>query len=147
MPEKKKEGEKKANFFTPLMTEFRKKDIMQIIVGASLIAVFFGFSSEMRKLGESLPLANLIGLVIFSLSFISIFVYYHYHHQRNHAHHKREFFKRVLSTYFIPFIITSILLTLIQEAPWLTDFAVTLKRIIIVTLPSSMSAAITDSLH
>ena len=63
----------------PLMIEFRPRDVMQIIVGATILAVPVAFTEETWKLGESLPLFNVISLALVSFLFIAAFVYYNYY--------------------------------------------------------------------
>ena len=58
---------------SPLMVEFRLRDLMQIIVGASILAVPVAFTEETWNLGAQLPLANVLGLSILSLLFIAFF--------------------------------------------------------------------------
>jgi len=127
----------------PFMVEFYPRDVVQVIIGAVLLAIPVGFTEETWNLGETLPLANVIGFLILSLLFIAIFVYYNYY--RTHLKkHKYEFFKRVISTYIISFLVVAMLLTLIQRVPWTLDLTLALKRTIIVTFPASLSAAIAD---
>ena len=52
--------------------------------------------------------------------------------------------KRACSTYFISFMVVALLLTLIQRTPWNTDWIIAFKRVVIVTFPASMSAAVAD---
>ena len=60
---------------SPLMVEFRPRDMMQIIVGASVLAVPVAFTEETWNLGAQLPLANVLGLNI-SASFNSAVTIY-----------------------------------------------------------------------
>jgi uncharacterized membrane protein len=60
--------------------------------------------------------------------------------------HIWEYVKRVASIYFFSLLIVGILLTLIQQCPWGTDGLLAIKRILIVSFPASMSAAISDAL-
>jgi uncharacterized membrane protein len=125
--------------------EFRSRDLMQVIIGSAILAVPVGFTEETWKLGESLPIANIIGLLALSLLFISLFTYYHYY--RHHIKSQwDEFIKRVLSTYIVSFIVVAALLTLIQRTPWATNAVLAFKRIVIVAFPSSMSAAVADTI-
>ena len=125
--------------------EFRSKDIMQIIIGSAILAVPVGFTEETWRLGESLPIANIIGLLALSLLFISLFTYYHYY--RHHLGNQwDEFTKRVFSTYIVSFIVVAALLTLIQRTPWATNAMLAFKRVVIVAFPSSMSAAVADTI-
>jgi uncharacterized membrane protein len=129
--------------FIPL--EFRSQDVLQIIIGASILSIPVGFTEETWALGESLPLANVLGFLVLSLLFISIFTYYHYY-KNKFKENFSEFFKRVISTYLISFLIVALVLTLIQRTPWTTDWLLAIKRTIIVAFPASMSASIADTL-
>ena len=129
----------------PIVHEFRIKDILQVIIGAGILAIPVGFTQETWDLGASLPLPNTIGFIVLSVLFIAAFAYYHYH--RHHLkEHKNELIKRVLFTYIASFLVVAILMTLIQKAPWQTDWILAFKRVVLVTFPSSMSAAIADTL-
>jgi uncharacterized membrane protein len=128
---------------SPLMLEFKIKDMLQVMVGASILAIPVGFTEETWSLAASLPLLNVLGFLALSLLFISSFVYYNYYRD-NLKGQFDEFVKRVASTYFISFIIVALILTLIQRTPWTTDIILALKRVIIVAFPASMSAAVAD---
>lgn len=126
---------------------FRLRDILQVIIGASILAVPVGFTEETWGLGENLPILNTLGLLALSLIFISTFTYYHYHHHKHtQKEHKKTLVKRIVLTYLFSFIVVSIILMLIERAPWLSAFLVALKRVIIVTFPASMSAAVADTI-
>lgn len=124
---------------------FQGKDILQILIGASILAVPVGFTEETWHLAEIMPITNIIILMLISMSFIAIFTHFHYY-KKGVKGHRKEFFKRVISTYILSFIIVATLLTLILKAPWSTNFMLALKRTIIVTFPATMSAAIADVL-
>jgi len=128
---------------SPLMVEFHPKDVLQVVIGASILAVPVGFTEETWNLGKTLPLKNVVGLLLLSLLFISAFVYHNYY-KNILKDHLGEFVKRVCSTYLISFIVVALLLTLIQRTPWNTDWIIAFKRVVIVTFPASMSAAVAD---
>src|SRR6056297_3101296 len=65
--------------FTPLMVEFRPRDLMQVLVGASILAVPVAFTEETWVLGDKLPLENVLLLSGLSLLFISGFVYFNFY--------------------------------------------------------------------
>lgn len=132
---------------TPLMPEFHRKDILQVIVGASILAIPVGFTEETWHLGEILPLPNTIILLFISILFISTFVYYNYYMQHGIKNHYKNFIVRSISTYILSFIVVAILLTTIEKAPWIADTVLALKRTIIVSFPSSMSAAVADMIR
>jgi uncharacterized membrane protein len=127
------------------MVELKPRDIMQIIVGASILAIPVGFTEETWNLGARLPLNNVLALAMISLIFISLFVFFNFYRFQLRGY-VFEYIKRVGAIYVISLLVVGILLTLIEKCPWGTDNIVALKRMIIVAFPSSMSAAISDTL-
>lgn len=129
---------------SPLMVEFYPRDLIQIIVGASILAIPVAFTEETWRLGELLPLSKVLGIMVLSLFFISAFVYYNFYRKEHLREHWDELLKRVLSTYVISLIVVALILTLIEKAPWSTDHLLAIKRVILVAFPASMSAAVAD---
>ena len=138
-----KTGKLVQKIMNPVMLEFYPRDIVQVLIGATLLAVPVAFTEETWRLGETLPNISFFGLFILSMTFISIFVYYNYYRNK-FKEHWNEFVKRVMSTYIFSFLVVGLILFLIQKAPFQTDLLLALKRIVIVTFPASMSAAIAD---
>lgn len=130
---------------SPLMVEFHAHDLVQVMVGASILAIPVGFTEEVWQMGNHLPFSRVFGIGLLSLFFISAFVYYN-SYQNHIAKHWDEFIKRVLTTYVLSLLIVALILTLVQVTPWQADFAVALKRVILVAFPASMSAAVADML-
>ena len=130
----------------PLMLKFKPRDILQIIVGSSILAIPVAFTQETWDLGKTLPLLNVFGFLLLSILFISLFVYYNYYRGKLRENFD-EFSKRVISTYVFSFIVVAVLMTLIQGAPWATDWVLAFKRITIATFPASMSAAVADMIR
>ena len=129
----------------PLMVEFYPRDVIQVIVGATLLAVPVMFTEEVWQLSKILPITNVLTIGFLSLIFVGLFVYYNYY--REHIKSEWvEFIKRVVTTYFISMVVVGLLLFLINKASFDTDWIITLKRIIIISLPASMSAAVADIL-
>jgi uncharacterized membrane protein len=126
--------------------EFHFKDILQVMIGASILAIPIGFKEETWMLGETLAAKNVIAIVVLSVVFISAFVYYNYHRHHPVKTHMDVYIRRVVSTYLLSFLVVALIMTLIDAAPWFTEFAVALKRVAIVSFPASMSATITDVL-
>ena len=133
-------------FINPLMVELYPRDLVQIIIGATLLAIPVGFTEETWRLGEVLPMLNVVVIGLISLLFISTFVLYNYYSSTSIKGHVDEFIKRIMGTYLISFFVVGILLTIIQRAPWTTNWILAFKRIIIVAFPASMSAAVSDML-
>lgn len=129
--------------------EFELKDFMQIIIGASILAVPVGFTQEIWTLAETLPWINVIGISVLSMSFISFFVYYHYHkihHMRGASGHWKHFFRRAIGTYLLSLLVVGIILSLVQINHFILDFTTAVRKTIMVALPASMSAMIADTI-
>lgn len=144
MQKKKVNGNSVISTLVP--HEFNLKDVLQVIIGAAILAIPVGFTEETWKLGVELPLWNVMGFLLLSLLFIGTFVFYNYHHKSHMDASWDEFAKRIAATYIFSFLVVAILLTLIQKAPWITDIALAFKRTILVTFPASMSAAVADTI-
>ncbi len=129
----------------PLMVEFRPRDLMQVIVGASILAVPVAFTEETWNLGATLPLSNVVGLSALSLLFIALFVYFNFYRFAFRGQ-SVEYCKRVISIYIFSLLVVGLILTLIQKCPWGSDSVLALKRILIVAFPASMSAAVSDTI-
>jgi uncharacterized membrane protein len=129
----------------PLRTEFRPKDLLQVIIGASILAVPVGFTEETWRLGGELPMQNILILSSISIIFIGTFVYYNYY-RKNFSKHWGEYAKRVLSTYLFSLGVVAGFLTLIGVAQWDIDLMLSLKRVILVSFPASMSAVVADTI-
>jgi uncharacterized membrane protein len=129
----------------PLRVEFRLRDMMQIIVGASILAVPVAFTEETWQLGQKLPLANVLCLSLFSIVFIALFTYFN-SYRFNFKGHIRNYCLRVGATYLFSLLVVGGLMTIIQQCPWTTDFLLALKRVLIVAFPASMSAAVSDTI-
>jgi uncharacterized membrane protein len=62
MPKKKNEVQ------NLLLHAFELKDILQVIIGATILAIPVGFTEEAWRLGENLPWLNIIGLFLLSMN-------------------------------------------------------------------------------
>ncbi|MDP2672535.1 MAG: DUF2391 family protein [Nanoarchaeota archaeon] len=130
----------------PFFHEFHLKDVLQVIIGASILAIPVGFTREVWEFGETLPMINIFGFMILSLLFISLFTYYHYHREHGLKKYHKHFTRRVILTYVLSFFVVAVILSLIQKAPWQTDWVLAFKRIVLVTFPASMSGTIADAI-
>ena len=129
----------------PIIPEFRLRDVLQVLIGATVLAIPIGFTQETWDLGITLPLANVFGILLLSVIFISMFTYYQYH-RSSEGKHVPSLIKRIVGTYVLSFIVVSLILGLIQVTPWTSDSLLAFKRVVIVTFPASMSAVIADTL-
>lgn len=123
---------------------FNSEDAIQVCVGAFALAVPVSFSQEAWQLGNTLPLANLLLLMILSFLFLSAFAYQSVF-QSNIRHRYPVFFFRVVIAYTIAAVVVALVLLSLDKLPLLSDPIVALKRIIVITMPASMGAIVVDS--
>ncbi len=139
----------KAQPFEKLMeppkTKFGLRNILQAIVGATILAIPIGFTEETWRLGENLPMWNIIILFFMSIFFVTLFAY-RYFKKRVQKFYWYDLVKRVGSIYLVSFIVVALILFIIQKAPWNSDILLSFKRTIIVAFPSSLGATIAGSL-
>ena len=129
----------------PLMVEIRLRDVVQILVGSALLAIPVAFTEEAWRLGQTLPVVNVVAVSVISLVFIAVFV--HLHSYRGYiGEYLFEYLKRVIATYVISLIVAATILTMIQKCPWTIDWVLSVKRVIIVAFPASLSATLADTL-
>ena len=129
----------------PLMVEFRAQDVCEIAAGACVLAIPIAFTEEVWRLGEELPWANVIGIVIASIFTVALFVYFVFYkgHLRGNT---LKFLSRTITSYLITVLVVVVILTLFQKCPWQSDPATAIRRVILVGFPACFSATVVDSL-
>lgn len=123
---------------------FNVEDAGQIFVGAFALAVPISFSEEAWRLGETLPLGNLMMLVSLSLIFLSLYTYESVF-QRNVSQRKGVFVFRIVSAYLMAALVVALVLLCIDKLPILSDPYTSLRRVIVIAMPASMGAIVVDS--
>ena len=145
-----KKRETFAKAVNPIEAGFTLHDILQVIVGAFVLAVPVGFTEEVWNLGATLPKINVVSIIALTLFFIGIFTYYSYHRQHMHAnlkYHVVEFTKRVITTYVISFVIVAILMASIGITPLIPSATSAFNIIVLVTFPAAIGAVISDRIR
>ncbi|MEX3070270.1 DUF2391 family protein [Vibrio alginolyticus] len=123
---------------------FNLEDASQVLVGAFALAVPISFSEEAWRLGESLPMTNLLMLLSLSVIFLSFFAYQSVFQSRI-RHRVSIFIFRVFIAYSIAAVVVALVLLCLDKLPLLTEPLVALKRVIVITMPASMGAIVVDS--
>lgn len=123
---------------------FNLEDASQVAIGAFALAVPISFSEEAWKLGETLPLANLLLIFILSVVFLIFFAYENVF-QANIKYRIPIFVSRIFIAYFIAALVVALVLFSLNKFPLITEPALALKRLIVITMPASMGAIIVDS--
>ena len=129
----------------PLMVEMRLRDVAQLVVGACVLAIPVAFTEEVWVLGQHLPNMTVAGFAAISIIFLSLFTYFIFY-QDHLRGHERAFLLRVTVAYVATLTVSALILTLLGKCPWLTEPAVAVKRVVLVTFPASFSATVVDSL-
>ena len=129
----------------PLEVEFRLRDVIQTIVGASILAIPAAYTEETWNLGSELAHSNIIGIAVLSITFIAIFVYYNFY-KSYFAEFRSQFILRVVGTYLVSLVVVAVLLALVDKTPWGVDNLLAIKRIIVVGFPAAMSATVVDAI-
>ncbi len=133
------QGKELQRINVPLKVELRLHDILEILVGASILAVPVAFTEEVWDMGDELPWLNVFLLSLVALLFMGSFIYYTSY--RSHFRmFKNEYFKRVLSTFFLSVLVVGILLTIVNKCPWM-------KHTLIGAFPAALSATVTDNIN
>ena len=130
---------------SPFMVELKPKDILQIIVGATILAIPVGLTEETWVLAQELKLKSVILLGAISLFFIALFVYFNFY-RFNLKGYVTQYIKRVVATYGLSLLVVGLLLTIIEKCPWGVDNILAIKRIIITAFPASMAATLSDTI-
>ena len=138
------DGKKIQQIDIPLKVELKIQDLLEILVGASILAVPVAFTEEVWNMGNDLGWFNIILLNFVSLIFMGSFMYFKGYRNRLEMY-RNEYLKRLFSTFSLSVLIVAILLTIVGKCPWITDPDLALKRILIGSFPASMSATVTDS--
>jgi uncharacterized membrane protein len=123
---------------------FNLEDASQVTIGAFALAVPVSFSEEAWKLGETLPLTNLLLIFVLSIVFLSFFAYESVF-QGNIKSRVSVFLIRIIIAYIIAALVVSLVLIALNKFPLLTEPVISLKRLIVITMPASMGAIIADS--
>ncbi len=123
---------------------FNTEDASQVFVGAFALAVPISFSEEAWQLGETLPFTNLILLFVLSVLFLSLFTYQNVF-QGNVKSRLAVFLFRIVVAYLMTALVVGLVLLCLDKLPLLGDPVISLKRIIIITMPASMGAIVVDS--
>ncbi len=134
-----------STIIAPFMVEFKPRDVLQIIVGATILAIPVGLTEETWILASELKMENVLLLSFVSILFIALFVYFNFY-RFNLKTHLGEYFKRTIATYLLSLLVVGLLLTIIEKCPWGVDNLLAIKRIIITAFPASMAATISDNM-
>ncbi|MCO4793536.1 MAG: DUF2391 family protein [Bacteriovoracaceae bacterium] len=134
-----------SQIVNPLMTELKPRDILQIFVGAFLVASPLCFTEEVWNLSISLKRGNVYLLGFISLITSALFVYFNFYRFRIKGN-VANFFKRVIATNIISISSIVLILILIDKFPIMDTPYIAIKRLLIIGFPTTFAALISDYL-
>lgn len=132
-----------SQVMNPLMVELKPRDILQIFIGAFLVASPLCFTEEVWSLSISLKEQNIYYLISLSFILVTSFIYFNFYRFRIKGHIV-NFIKRVLATYLITASSVMLLLFLIDKLPLSEELFVSFKRVVIISFPSLFGAILSD---
>lgn len=123
---------------------FNLEDLIQIVIGSSLLVAPIAFSEEAWNLSRSLPTRNIIFLMTLSLLFMGLYVYQGIF-SGNVKFRIGVFISRIFIDYLITLIVVFVILLALDKIPF-QDPQIALKRIIIIGFPASLVGVILDGM-
>jgi len=121
------------------------EDIIQVVVGATALSVPVAFSEEAWNLGRTLPVANIIVLVVLSVLFVNLYSL-HNIFQGRITHRIFAFFARTFIDYSITLLVVVVVLSALDHLPIFSEPWVAFRRVLVLSFPASMGAVVVDSL-
>ena len=120
------------------------EDISQIAVGAFALAVPISFSEEAWRMGETLPVFNLLLVFLLSISFLGVYAYYSVF-QGKVSKRYHIFLLRIFIAYTIAALVVALVLLALNKFPIIDEPVIATKRLILIAMPASMGAIVVDS--
>ena len=121
---------------------FKSRDIVEIALGACIMAFPTATTEEVWNLGAELSLLHALLFAAASLFFLGVLTFGMHNYT---AGNPESFVVRVLTTYGVTFLIAAALLFGVDRLELLGDPLTGLKRTILVAFPASFAATAVDS--
>ena len=128
----------------PTEPRFRQRDLVEIAVGACIMAFPVAVTEEVWNLGRDLTLQRVLLFALASLCFLAALIYVLHGHAELPATRK-VFLQRVAGTYGVTLANSASLLLGVDQLDLLQDPAIAFKRTILVAFPASFAATTVDS--
>jgi uncharacterized membrane protein len=128
----------------PVMVEFKPRDLAQVVVGSTILAVPMILSDETIRTAEELTRTRIAIVAIVSISFVAAFAYFNFYRTLIRGH-VFNFIKRVAMTYGVSLLVVLGLMETLGQTHWATDPQHTVRHLILVGLPASMFATVADA--
>lgn len=129
-----------------LKSNFSPNDVVEIFIGAVILALPISVTEEVWQLGSELALWRTAIISLASILLIAFFGFYKFYDGSLEGR-ATEFVTRVFTVYFLANFVALTGLLVIDKLPLVEDPVVAINRIILVAFPASFSATIVDSLR
>ena len=126
----------------PLKVEFHLSDFMQLVAGATVMALPVSLTEEVWDLAADLSPGRAILILAASLLTLAGFIWSLFYGKRI-KEYPGHFVKRCVSAYLVTFLVSFLLLFLFDKAP-LEDLELTFTRTVLVAFPASFAATAVD---
>lgn len=120
------------------------EDLSQLIIGASVLCVPIAFTEEAWNLSRTIPIFNLVIIMVLTLLFIAIYAFKGIFQGQIKAR-KGTFVKRVIIDYAVTLVVVVVVLLALNKLPIISEPLIAIKRTIIISFPASMGAIVVDS--
>ena len=125
-------------------SDFRRRDRVEIVVGACIMGFPAAATGEIWDLGEQLPLGRVLLFSFASFTFLALIIYFLHGHDGSPST-RRDFANRVLSTYGLTLLVSAFMLFGLGQFDLIGEPVIGFKRTIIVAFPASFAATAVDS--
>lgn len=123
---------------------FNIEDFVQIVIGSSLLVAPIAFSEEAWNLSKTLPIKNIVFLMLLSLFFIGLYVYQGIF-SGNIKNRVSEVISRIFIDYIITLFVVFIILIALDKIPFDSPL-IAVKRVILIGFPASLVGVVLDGL-
>lgn len=126
----------------PLKVDFQLTDFVQLIAGATVMALPVALTEEVWDLAAELSPGRSLLILAISLATLSAFIWALFY-GKHLPDYPKEFVTRCVSAYRVTFLVSLLLLALFDKAP-LDDLGLAFKRAVLVAFPASFAATAVD---
>lgn len=123
--------------------EMNIEDFAQMVIGSTILTVPIAFTQEAWMLSKTLPWVNVAGIIFISLGFICLYAYIGIFDGKVH-NRLNAYLGRIIIDYSVACLTVAVLLLVLNKLPILEDWILSIRRVIVLTLPASMGAVVMD---
>ena len=123
---------------------FNFEDFIQIVIGSSLLVAPIAFSEEAWNLSKTLPLLNILFLMLLSVFFLGLYVYQGIF-SANVKSRLITFISRIFIDYGLTLLVVIVILLALDKIPFHAPL-IAFKRIVLIAFPASLVGVILDGM-